>query len=780
MRPTHTVMGQGSKQTAPSARSGERLEALKREELLDQAQSPEFDRWTVAARRCTDATVAAFLLEDGKRMWAKSLATAKGRVEHGSEISATDPLEPQLLRLAGRRSSGPGEIVRVPVVVDAQPLGWLAVAGCPRSAAVDDVRVALEDAAAGIAGEVKLRLANREADRVRDLLAAQNAVHELIGRAAPLREVLEEIARGIERYDPSVLACVLLLDRQSGTLHPGSAPSLPPQYLAAVDGVVIGPNVGTCGAAAWSGRLTITEDIATDPKWAPIRELPLSVGLRHCWSMPIKASEGAVLGTLAFYGRAPRVPRREQLALLSDSARLAGIAIERHRTMEKLFHDARHDGLTGLANRTAIFEQLDEAITHVRRHRHVAVLFVDLDGLKILNDTFGHDRADEMLRELGGRVAAAVRPTDFVGRFGGDEFVVVAEDIRCRNDAAEIGERLLDEISKPLPGIEGAVVTASIGIAILNGSAIDAREALREADRAMYAAKGSGRDRFRFFDGEQPVTTGRHLALARLLKGAETRGEMRVVFQPVFDTADARVVAAEALLRWNSPSFGEVTPGEFIPIAEDSGAIVRLGAWVLRESCETLARIIEEAGRPIELSVNVSPRQLGRAGFAKSVGQILSHTRLPAELLTLEITETALLRPDAVTERTLSDLAALGVRIVLDDFGTGYSSLAWLKHHPLDAIKIDRSFVSGLPDDPRDEAVVAGVIGISRSLGCTVTAEGVETEEQLDALRALGCERIQGFLLARPLPANQLTALLTREGTQPAAERNEAAPRTAR
>jgi len=281
----------------------------------------------------------------------------------------------------------------------------------------------------------------------------------------------------------------------------------------------------------------------------------------------------------------------------------------------------------------------------------------------------------------------------------------------------------------------------------------------------------------RFFDGKQPARTGRHLAIARELAGAETRGEMHVVFQPVFDVVEARVVAVEALLRWTSPAFGEVSPVEFVPVAEDTGAIVPLGAWVLRESCETVGRIIKETGRPLELGVNVSARQIARPGFAKSVRQILAHAEFPASLLTLEITETALLRPDAVSLRTLKELDATGARIVLDDFGTGYSSLAWLKRHPLDAIKIDRSFVSGLPGDLRDRAVVAGVIGICKALGCTVTAEGVETEAQLDALRALGCERIQGFLLARPMRSSQLNPFLL--GTLDDARRNAAGSRSA-
>jgi diguanylate cyclase (GGDEF)-like protein len=611
---------------------------------------------------------------------------------------------------------------------------------------------------------------------MRELVASHNRLHELIAQAAPLSEVLRELVEGIERYEPSVIPCVVLLDRESSTLHPGAGPSLPPRYLASIDGVVIGPNIGTCGSAAWSGHLTITEDIATDPRWTPVRDFAIDAGLRHCWSMPVKAPDGEVLGTLALYGPRPRHPLPEHLALMQDGARLAGIAIERHRTMKGLIHDARHDGLTGLPNRAAIFAQLDDALAAIEPASKVAVLFVDLDGLKTLNDTLGHDRADEIIRQVGERLSAAVRPDELVGRFGGDEFVVIAEGITEEEQAAELGFRLLDAISKPLLDVESTVITASIGITLVGAAATDAREAIREADSAMYAAKRAGRGSCSFFEGSQLIQTGRRRSLARELRDAEMRDQMHLVFQPVFELVSSEIVAVEALLRWNCPRFGAVSPSEFIPIAEDTGAIVPLGAWVLRESCETLARITEQTGRSLELAVNVSAHQLARPGFAKSVHQTLIHAEFPAERLALEIIETALMQPSAVVTRALRELGSLGVRIVLDDFGTGYSSLSRLRRHPLHGIKVDRSFVNGLPEDGGGRAIVAAVIGLARALGGTVTAEGVETERQLDALRALRCERVQGFLLARPLPADELAALLR----QPASPSVSAARLTSR
>ncbi len=609
------------------------------------------------------------------------------------------------------------------------------------------------------AGELELLLAREETARVRNLVASHNRLHELIARDAPLREVLSELVEGIAEYEPSVMPCVVLLDRESSTLHPGAGPSLPPHWLEAIDGVVIGPNIGSCGSAAWSGEMVISEDLSTDPKWTPVREFAAGCNLSHCWSMPIKGADGLVLGTFALYGRQPRAPQPEHITLMQDGARLAGIAIERRRTMERLIHDARYDGLTGLPNRRAIFERLELALGRAGGG-NVATLFVDLDGLKALNDTLGHDRADDMIREVAERLRRALREEDFVGRFGGDEFVAIAEGIADTEQAAALAARLLEVTSAPLRGLEGRTVTASIGIALVDGD-VDATEAIRRADTAMYRAKQSGRDRSAFFleasgDG---LPERRRVSLTRELREAEAHRELTLAFQPVFDLA-GEIVAIEALMRWTSSTFGEVSPGEFIPLAEDSGMVVPLGAWALRESCETAVRITELTGRRLELAVNVSGHQLAKAGFAQSVYQTLAHANFPAELLTLEVTEGALMQGDEVTVRTLDELRSLGVRIVVDDFGAGSASLVGFRDRPVDGIKIDRRFLGALPEDAVSFAVVAAISGMGTALGATVTAKGVETEAQLVSLRAMGCERIQGFLLAEPMRLRDLVTRL--------------------
>jgi diguanylate cyclase (GGDEF)-like protein len=746
---------------SPGADDETRSFVLRSSGVLDSSPDPELDRWTAFLRRNTGAGVAALCFLDASRRVVRSVCTVAGAAGKVSELALAESLESYVLGQAGPpNSTGPGSLyAESPISVDGQLLGHVCIADNARSEWAEVDLEALVDTATAVSTALALRLAKNEAERVQQLVASHNTVHDLIARGAPLRDVLTEILESVERYDPSVKASLLMLDSTSRTLHSGLGPSLPPGWLAAIDGVVIGPNVGTCGAAAWSGQLTVTGNIAEDPSWAPIRDKAKAAGLGHCWSMPITSVGGEVLGTLALYGPRPRLPLPEQLAWLGDWARLAGIAIERRQALGRLTHDARHDSLTGLPNRMAIFEALDDAIERVDAEGMAAVLFIDLDGLKDLNDTLGHDHADEMIREMGARLSAAMRPDDFVGRFGGDEFLAIAEGIGDKEQAASLGLRLLHEISQPLPGVDATVLTASIGIALVRSDAVDAREVIRASDSAMYDAKRSGRDRVTFFEGGERVHAGRRLALVRELRGAETRGEMRLVFHPVLALPGLEIVGVEALLRWTNPIFGEVSPVEFVPIAEETGAIVPIGTWVLRESCEMMARA-SEPGRPLELNVNVSARQVSNPDFALWVRQTLAHAEFPADKLGLEITETSLMRPNAVTAGNLRELDALGVRIVLDDFGTGYSSLSWLKQHPFSAIKIDGSFIAGVAGTGADHAIVAAVIGMAKAIGCTVTAEGVETEHQLTVLRELDCPRAQGFLFSLPVPAEELGALL--------------------
>jgi diguanylate cyclase (GGDEF)-like protein len=745
------VMTPATAELTPTGNEREQVTLLRDNIAFSAVSDPELERWIATARRQADAACVALSLLDGGRQIIRMVGdTARAR-ERVTEILSRISLEDYLL--------GPGvpypdatrgAFAEVPVAVTGQVIGHLGMADPLRASWSSDDLAALNDAAAAVATELERRMARAEVVRVQELVTSHNRVYDMIGNGAPLRDVLIEVCQIIERYDPSFIPSVLLRDPVSNTLHSGIGPSLPKAYLDSVDGAPIGPSIGTCGPAAWFGELAISADLSQDPKWAPIRAMAEMAGVAHCWSMPIKDPSGEVLGTLALYGRRPRLPHLEHIALLRDWARVASTALERTRSIARLKHDARHDSLTGLPNRAAIFEKLDAVIEQVRPEMPLAVYFVDLDGLKALNDTLGHDVADEMIREVAQRLLGSVRTEDFVGRFGGDEFIVVAEAIGDPIKAGELGERLLSAIAQPLPGLGARVVTASIGVALIRSSGIEAREAIRRSDAAMYEAKRTGRDRCVFAEIGETARAGRRLELSRALHGAETRGEMHLVYQPVIALPSREIIGVEALLRWNNPTLGEVPPSEFIPIAEDTGSILQIGAWVLWESCNALASLAA-AGHKLELGVNVSARQLSQPDFPLWVRQTLSHAQFSPTKLSLELTETSLLRPDSVSVGNVRTLEKMGVRVALDDFGTGYSSLTWLRDHPFGSIKVDRSFVANIHEQESSRAIVSAIIRMAKDVGCTVTAEGVETEEQLRILESLGCDHAQGFLIARPV-----------------------------
>jgi diguanylate cyclase (GGDEF)-like protein len=730
--------------------------------LLEPGRDSDLDRWVVAAGRNARAAAAALCLFDGPGQVVTSVWAAAGSAARSGRLGAGESLGSRLRGLVG----GPAEgclVAERPVVVGGQTVGRLGIAGTGRTEWSVDELAAVADAAAAVSGKIEVRLATAEVARVQRLVASHNRVHEMIARREPLPAVLAAACDAIQDYDPSLLPSVLLRDPESNTLHSGVGPAFPREYLDSIDGAPIGPSIGTCGPAAWFGRLTISENLDEDPNWGPIRSMARLAGVAHCWSMPIKDSDDVVLGTLALYGRAPRRPQPEHVALLQDWARIAGAAIERAHSLDQLTHDARHDGLTGLPNRVAILERLDHAITRIRPDAAVAVLFIDLDGLKAMNDTLGHDVADQMLRTVGRRLSAGVRARDFVGRLGGDEFVVIAEGITETDEAGLLGARLLETVAQRLTGLTSMLVTASIGIALVRSSDIDAHAALRKADEAMYEAKRAGKDRCVFAEIGETVQAGRRLRLARELPGAEARGELQLAYQPIIALADRRTTGVEALLRWKNPTLGDIEPDEFIPIAEDTGSMIPIGAWVLRESCETLARRTgpgEGTGRRLDLSVNISHRQLSNPDFPTWVRQTLAHAELPADRLIIDITEGCLVQRDDVTLQNLRDVHALGVRVALDDFGTGDTALSWLRDDLIHIIKIDHSVVARL-HHRRDRAVTTALVDMAHALGCTVTAEGVETEAQLHAVTALSCDHAQGSHLAPPVPAERLDTLPT-------------------
>jgi len=435
---------------------------------------------------------------------------------------------------------------------------------------------------------------------------------------------------------------------------------------------------------------------------------------------------------------------------------------ERKQAQLQLAHQAVHDALTGLPNRVLVTERLDQALARsVRIGSEVAVLFIDLDRFKLINDSRGHAAGDELLVSVADRLRRVVRAADTVARFGGDEFVVVCEDQTAGFEASLVAERIIEVLREPVV-IEGQEIflSASIGIAVADGTG-GSDSLLRDADAAMYRAKEKGRARCEFFDATMRTEAIAHLETQSALHRAIERDELRVFYQPVVDLDTSVVVGVEALLRWDQPQHGLVSPASFVPLAEETGLIVPIGAWVVQETTAQLARWrAHDWGSALTANVNLSARQLRQPDLIPTLMSALLDSGLEPGALCLELTETTFMEDAGSHRETLAGIRGLGVGLAIDDFGTGYSSLTYLKRFPVSVLKIDQAFVRGLGRDSSDTAIVKSVIDLAHALGLVVVAEGVETVDQVIHLRQLGCDQAQGYFFARPQPAAELERLL--------------------
>jgi len=721
------------------------------------------------------------------------------------------------------------------------------------------------------------------------LRGGQGRVLEMVATGARLTDILAELARLIESQAEGMLCSVLLLDESGARLRHGTAPSLPPDYVNAFDGVSIGPRAGSCGTAAYRGKMVVATDIESDPLWEEYRALALAHGLRACWSTPIVSPPGKVLGTFAMYYREVRSPSPAELRLISIATQIAGIAIERDRahaalherearirrlvdsniigvlfwdidgniwdandaflrmvrytrvellagklrwpeitppeyhhldqcalgeiasdggctpyekeylckdgtrvpvlvgatlfenskekgvafvldlTERKLAEDrvrhlAQHDALTGLPNRLLFGDRVGQCIVQAYRSREqLAVMFIDLDRFKDINDTLGHQVGDRVLRSVARRLRRALREGDSVARLGGDEFVVCLPGLglNASRDVMPIATKVLDALRRPFR-IDGQVLhlTGSLGISLYPDNGKDADTLMRAADTAMYHAKEKGSDNYQFFLPQLNEAARRRLTIANRLREALRKHEFTLHYQPQIELKTGRVFSAEALIRWQAPELSPTAPAEFVKIAEETGLIGPLGEWVLREACQQLKRWRLAGHSDLRVAVNLSPHQLRRPGFAEMTGSILEETGLPASALEIEITEGLLMAYSTENVAALGRLARMGVRLAVDDFGTGYSSLSYLQRFPISALKVDRSFVSGIGLDPNDTAIVAAIVAMAESLQLNVVAEGVETAGQAAFLTSRGCFAAQGFYYSKPVIAAELSRMM--------------------
>ena len=461
-----------------------------------------------------------------------------------------------------------------------------------------------------------------------------------------------------------------------------------------------------------------------------------------------------------------------ELRVRERTAELQAEIAERRQAEARVHHMAYHDALTGLPNRALLAERLDRALLAARRDgRKLALMFLDLDRFKTINDSLGHATGDHLLREVAQRLCRVVRASDTVARLGGDEFVVLVPGIHGPAESGLVGDKILEALAEPVR-FEGHTlhISTSIGICLYPDDGADVDSLMRKADAAMYQAKAAGRNNYQFYASRMDAAE-RRFELETALHGALARGEFALLFQPIVAVGAGATSALphaphvlEVLLRWRHPQRGLVAPDEFIPILEENGMIVEVGEWVIRRACEQAVAWQRAGLRVVPLSINLSARQFMHRGLVESIRVIVADTGIDPGLLEFEITETALMQHGGQTLETLGQLFEMGIRLSIDDFGTGYSSLSWLQRFPVRTIKIDRSFVRTLEHSGEDQAIVAAIMALAGSLQLAVVAEGVETEGQLALLRGHGCRYAQGYLFARPVADNEVAALLENAG----------------
>jgi diguanylate cyclase (GGDEF)-like protein/PAS domain S-box-containing protein len=592
------------------------------------------------------------------------------------------------------------------------------------------------------------------------LFAGELAALETMVGSHTLAPVLFDLAAVAESFIPGA-ACTIGVRDDDGVIRHPAAPTLSTEVVFGLD--AIEPS-SALGQIARGGRI-VCRDIQADPRWSEFEPVVTAAGMRSCWGVPIRgAATDELLGLVVIFHPEARGPHPSEHPVLERIAHLAALALERDRFDRRLEHQALHDGLTGLPNRTLVVDRVGQALEiGRRRHTHTAVLLVDLDRFKLVNDNLGHAAGDELLGRLVERLGSAVRVGDTVGRFGGDEFAVVVEDVLGESDALEAAERMLASLRAPFE-VAGAPVriSASIGVAMAGPDTGDvgADTLIRNADAAMHRAKEAGRNRVCLFEETLHEEVVRRYDLEQGLRGAVEGGELVVLYQPKVRLADGRLTGVEALIRWDRPGRGRVGADELVPVAEDTGLIVPIGAWVLEQACrQAVAWDADPATADLTVAVNLSAQQLGDPCLVGTVAATLAQSGLAARRLCLEVTESALAADPDVAVATLTALGALGVHLAIDDFGTGYATLDYVRRFSMaDELKIDRSFVAGVADlHSADAAIVSAAIVLADALGFDVVAEGVETPEQLATLRRLGCGSAQGYYFGHPVPPEEIS-----------------------
>lgn len=600
--------------------------------------------------------------------------------------------------------------------------------------------------------------------QVEQLLRLQRDILEAIVLGESREVVLADICQSVESMVPESAASIMVFDETRSMLVVQSAPSLSDNAIQQLNGLIPGAESGSCGTAVFQNQPIFVTDTRKDQRWCAFDQFVRDFNVGACWSMPIHGAAGEVVGSFALSSFEKRQPSRFQIHVLETSASLVALVLKRQREEHELHHAAYHDALTNLPNRKLFMLQFEHAINRAKREStRLALFFIDLDHFKDINDTCGHETGDEVLKKVSQSLQEPARKVDLLARFGGDEFVMLIEEVMDNRHVGLVAEKLLEALGHPmLIGGKSYSISASIGISLYPDDAGTMQVLLQRADTAMYEAKAKGRNRYCFHEPALTALLDKRVEMESALRTSLKDNDFFLHYQPIYRADDARLDTVEVLVRWQHPEQGVVAPDTFIPITEDTGLIVPLGIWILEAACMQCVDWWGKGISKFRLAVNISLKQLD-CGCADVLERILKDTSFPAALLEIEVTESMVMdvRGAAIVE--LNKIRSLGVNITMDGFGVGHSSLAQLKHLPISKLKIDRSFISELPDSSNDRAIAKTIIAMGHSLGLDVVGEGVETSAQKQFLVSEGCDLLQGFLCSEPLSPQAFETMFARD-----------------
>jgi diguanylate cyclase (GGDEF)-like protein len=597
-----------------------------------------------------------------------------------------------------------------------------------------------------------------------ELLGLQNQIlDEIVKSSQSSQNLLNDLCRCAEALVPNALASIMLFDESQHALSVKAAPNIPQPVINDLQGLKPAPDGGSCGNAVFTGEATYVCNTQIDEHWSGLRNLASKYHIAACWSQPIFYHDAQAIGSFALSSFETREPSEFQKNVLQVCSNLVSIILHRKEQEEKLWQIAHHDALTGLPNRHFVESQIQHAISNASRNQNcMALMFIDMDNFKDINDSYGHDFGDEVLLCAMTLLKTCLRKEDIVARHGGDEFLLILENLKDKMAIEVIAEKIQHNFHNPMEINERKVaVHFSIGISLYPDDGQSSSELMKNADIAMYQAKAAGKNSIQYFRKELGEKILQKVQLEQEIREGLNRDEFELYFQPQYVADSADFESLEMLLRWNHPQRGFLLPGVFIPVAEQSQLINELSQYAFTKACRQAVDWINRGYQIPKISLNLSVAQL-KTGFSEWLAHLLLETQLSAQLIELEITETLLMKRGNEGIIELNKLREMGISLAMDDFGTGYSSLSQLKTLPIDKLKIDRSFIMHLDQDESDQTIVKTIITLGKNLGMRIVAEGVENESQQNILLQLGCDMIQGFYRYKPANAQHIELILKR------------------